>query len=155
MSGMNPNEARLKTLSKQYENLKKQPHVQEALELITKAVNEGEMSVRMFDDDKIRRDLQRLGWAVSDMWQESRFYKTRFMTVSWDTPIFPMTEQVAEAIVGFRDRKGTDTRIAADILKIVHGEIEVYLNQNIDKLSPAPGFSDLNVYLRALLGAGK
>jgi hypothetical protein len=58
--------------------------MRETLKEINNAIKDGRFKCNIFDDDKLRESLKLLGYQVSDMWREERWYKTEYMTVSWE-----------------------------------------------------------------------
>lgn len=81
---MDAKKAKKETLKRLNEIYLNDFHIREVLKTINDAVDRGEFKCDVFNDDKVREGLKLLGYVVSDMWREERWYKTEYMSVSWE-----------------------------------------------------------------------
>lgn len=149
---MTPQDARQQTLEARITMIKSKPAVKAAIGNIEKAAKSGEYTINVFDDEQLRRDLRRLGWDVSDCWKEAERYKSEMMTISWDEPRFPATDEVANILDSMLKNRKTSNAMAVAVLSNIGMEVTGYIDKNIHELESAHGFSNFNVFLRALFG---
>ena len=57
--------------------------VREALKKIKEATEIGAFDCDYWNDDEVRDALRLMGYTVSEMWKEQRWYQTEYMTISW------------------------------------------------------------------------
>lgn len=69
--------SKIKILTQEYE-------IKKVLETIKNSAENGKMECNYYYDPNIRESLILMGYDVSDMWVEQRWYKTEYMTISWD-----------------------------------------------------------------------
>lgn len=57
--------------------------VREALSKVEEATRLGQFECIYWNDDKARDALRKMGYTVSEMWKEDRWYQTEYMTINW------------------------------------------------------------------------
>jgi hypothetical protein len=57
--------------------------VKEALEVIKKAINSGRFECNFYNDNNVREALKMMGYEVSEMWKDNKWYQDEMMTISW------------------------------------------------------------------------
>lgn len=81
---MNAEEAYKHTILSENERYLNKFEMQEVLNLIKYYANEGRFKCNYCYDEKVKEGLISLGYVVSDMWKEDKWYRTEYMTISWD-----------------------------------------------------------------------
>ena len=81
---MNAEEAYKQTILANNELYLKQFEVKEVLNIIQSATQNGRFWCRYYYNELLKQKLISLGYSVSDMWKEDKWYETEYMTISWN-----------------------------------------------------------------------
>lgn len=80
---MTAEEAYKESLKTQLKLIAESSEIREVFEKIKDSVSQGEFKCHYYNDDEIRKSLRLLGYDVSEVWIDSRWYGDEMMTISW------------------------------------------------------------------------